>query len=197
MTLNVYKRKANMSKACLPLTVFALIGFISTTVYFSLGDPALALIDKNQLKTNSTVNSEPELQRLQTALRDDKQNGQLWFQLGNEYMAQGEFDNATLVYQYAERLSDSPNADIYAALASARYYNMNQKLDKTASAWINKALAIDSNHVPALTVIASDHYLSARYQDAIDAWVRILDTNNPTANRVNIIRSINQAKSML
>ncbi|MDD1779885.1 hypothetical protein LRP49_01630 [Enterovibrio sp. ZSDZ35] len=196
-TAAAFKRRSQKVGVFLILSSFSLIAFLSTSLYHLLGEPALALISQSDTSTKNTTNSISNLEKLQSALREEKQNGALWFELGGEYMDRGEFENASLVYHYAEKLSDTPNADIYAARASARYYQQHQRLDSVASDWLKTALEIDDTNVSALTLIATDHYLSGQYQKAIDTWVRVLDANHSSTDRESIITSINHAKAML
>lgn len=141
--------------------------------------------------------SSNRLSNLQRQIKADTQNADLWFAIGHEYMALGEFDNAALVYHYAERLSETPRADIYAAQATARYYGNQQRMDTQTQQWLQSALALEPDNRAALMLLANDHFLSARYGRAIAAWEQVLDANHRTTDRAAIIRSIHQAERMM
>lgn len=64
------------------------------------------------------------------------------------------------------------------------------------SSLLEQALVIEANNLTALTLIASDHFISFRYQEAIDTWTRMLDSNHPELDREMVIRSLNQAKAL-
>ncbi|MDD1795074.1 nitrite reductase [Enterovibrio sp. ZSDZ42] len=167
-------------------------------VYLHLGEPSqLFSAPSNFVMPKSESFVTPRFDALQTQLKADKQNGKLWFELGHEYMARGEFDNASTVFHYAERLSSDPAADIFSAQATARYYANKQRFDDQVQTWLNEALKRAPNNASAHMLIASDHFLSARYPLAIEHWETILDANHPDIDRVAIITSIHQAKRML
>ncbi|WP_051997509.1 hypothetical protein [Grimontia indica] len=180
----------------------ALIGLLvlstTTLVYTKLGEPSL-LIVKGQTATelSTTTDITPRLERLQTQIKADTQNGHLWFELGNEYMSRGEFKNAALVYHYAERLSESPSADVFAAQATAKYYANGQRFDQSVERWLNDAISIQPDNAAANMLLASEYFLSAQYALAIRHWTIILDANHPDTDRAAVIASINQAKRMI
>ncbi len=57
-------------------------------------------------------------------------------------------------------------------------------------AMIDKALALDSNEITALMLLASDAFMQANYAQAIELWQKVMDLNSPpdqpdTAGRVD------------
>ena len=48
----------------------------------------------------------------------------------------------------------------------------------------------------ALTLMASDHFISLRYSQAVALWTQLLESQNPDLDRVSIIQALNQAKQM-
>ncbi|KOO12056.1 nitrite reductase, partial [Vibrio xuii] len=55
----------------------------------------------------------------------------------------------------------------------------------------------DSANLTSLSLIANDHFVSSRYQQAIDVWTQMLDSQHRDLDRVSIIHSLNQAKQLL
>ncbi|MEH0758408.1 tetratricopeptide repeat protein [Vibrio sp. 16] len=133
---------------------------------------------------------------IQGKLKQDPNQAPLWFQLGHGYLNQQEFDAALTSFDYAIRLSPEPVASHYAAKATARYYLNNQVLDDEVSALLNKAIKIEPLNLTALALIASDHFISFRYQQAIDTWTKMLDSQDRDLDRASIIHSLNLAKQM-
>ena len=59
---------------------------------------------------------------------------------------------------------------------------------------IDKALALDSNEITALMLLASDAFMQANYAQAIELWQKVMDLNSPRINRTQLVESINMAK---
>ncbi len=59
---------------------------------------------------------------------------------------------------------------------------------------IDKALALDSNEITALMLLASDAFMQANYAQAIELWQKVMDFNSPRINRTQLVESINMAK---
>ncbi|EDM65448.1 MAG: tetratricopeptide repeat protein [Moritella sp.] len=141
--------------------------------------------------------SDKRILTLQDKLYDDKQNAKLWFQLGNAYLYNGEYDNALLVFDYSIRLTTEPTAIHYSAKASALYYARGQHLTAEVKALLDQALSLEPNNQTALMMLAANEFMNVRYQHAIDLWVQLLDSDQQGLDRVSIINSINQAKQFI
>ena len=134
---------------------------------------------------------------LQQRLEKDPNQAETWFKLGSVYLEKGEFEAAVTSYDYAIRLERKPVARLFAAKATALYYANKQAMNEPVSVLPERSLAIDPNDRTALMLIASDHFISMRYEQAIKVWTQLLDSNQQGLDRVSIIHSINQAKQML
>ncbi|KMV28705.1 hypothetical protein AB733_22260 [Photobacterium swingsii] len=141
--------------------------------------------------------NQQRIEAIQAKIIEDKQDGELWYALGNAYMYVNAFEEATIAFDYARRLSVDPQANIYSALATALYYKNGQRLTPEIQNLLDRALILDTDNFPALTLLGSEYFMSARYQKAIDTWVQILDSEHPDADRVALITAINRAKKMM
>ena len=153
--------------------------------------PELPLDDSNNY---TTTDFEGEVQQ---SLEQDPNQSDLWFKLGSVYMQEEEFDAAFTCYDYAIRLDKQAPSGLYAAKATALYYLNSQTINNQVSDLLEQSMLLDPNDRTALMLIATDHFISMRYQQAIDAWTQILDSNQKGIDRVSIIHSINQAKQMI
>ena len=81
-----------------------------------------------------------------------------------------------------------------AALATVLYYQASQHMTAQTRAMIDKALALDSNEITALMLLASDAFMQANYAQAIELWQKVMDLNSPRINRTQLVESINMAK---
>jgi formate-dependent nitrite reductase complex subunit NrfG len=172
---------------------------ISMIVIFSSG------LRPEKFAVNNKVITEPlgplsyddKMRYLEDQLKASPNNADLWFEIGQGYLLNGEFNNANICFDYALRLSDEPTANQYAAKATTQYYAHSQIINEEIQTLLNKALELDEYNQAALTLIASDHFVTFRYQKAINAWQKILDSERVDVDRVTIINSINQAKQLM
>ncbi|GAD88630.1 hypothetical protein VHA01S_008_00260 [Vibrio halioticoli NBRC 102217] len=147
--------------------------------------------------SKQTQTIEELLEETQQHLTSSPNDPQAWFELGQLYMLQYEFDSASTCFDYAIRLSKTPYAGQFAALASALYYQHSQTITPNVQRLLDMTLEIDPFNETALQLIASDHFLSARYSQAITHWTMILDSNHLGVDRAKIIRHIQQAESFI
>ncbi|ROV58786.1 tetratricopeptide repeat protein [Vibrio ponticus] len=143
------------------------------------------------------VSNQQQMLKLQHELQNDPNQADLWFQLGQGYLTQQEFDSALTCFDYALRLSESPTANQFSAKASALYYQQKQQMTKEVRLLLDRALQLDRDNLTALTLLASDHYISLRYAQAVAIWTQLLESQNPDLDRVAVIYALNQAKQML
>ncbi|HBO21652.1 MAG TPA: heme lyase NrfEFG subunit NrfF [Providencia sp.] len=153
--------------------------------YQRISDPLLSFSPLQQ--------EQNDLLRLQQNIRQSPQNGELWATLGEYYLYQNSYENALLAYQKAIKYSGE-NAQLYSAIATVLYYQAGQNLTNDARAVIDKALSLDKNEVTALMLIASDAFMNANYEKAINIWQELLDSNSPRVNRAQLIEAIQMAK---
>ncbi|MDB1123753.1 nitrite reductase [Vibrio algarum] len=133
---------------------------------------------------------------IQDKLREDKNNADLWFQLGQGYFANGEFDNANTCFDYVIRLTDEPSSTVFAAKATAQYYISSQRMTDEVMELLDIALSKDRLNDTALMLIANDHFISFRYDQAIETWQKVLDSERQGIDRVTIINSINKTQQL-
>ncbi|GAB1440439.1 heme lyase NrfEFG subunit NrfF [Providencia sp.] len=155
--------------------------------YQRISDPLLSFTPLQQ--------EQNDLLRLQNDIRQSPKNSELWATLGEYYLYQNSYDNALIAYQRALKYRGE-NAQIYSAIATVLYYQAGQRLTDDAHAVINKALSLDNNEVTALMLIASDAFINANYEKAINIWQKLLDSNSPRINRSQLIEAIHMAKIM-
>ena len=130
---------------------------------------------------------------LQDKIRANPQNSEQWALLGEYYLWQNDYSNSLLAYRQALQLRGE-NAELYAALATVLYYQASQHMTVQTRAMIDKALALDSNEITALMLLASDAFMQANYAQAIELWQKVMDLNSPRINRTQLVESINMAK---
>lgn len=165
---------------------------VSVPVYWLLvGDKPAAPEQSLERKT-----SEDWMAEIQQKLKADPNQSELWFQLAQGYLAQQQFKSALTCFDYAIRLSASPTANQLAGKATALYYLKSQRMAPDVQSLLQQALDKEPNNPTALMLLANDHFISFRYQQAIDIWIQLLDSGQRDLNRPQIIDLLNQAKQM-
>ncbi|MGF1763849.1 TPR domain-containing protein [Aliivibrio kagoshimensis] len=185
------------------LVISSLVMMVSVGTYAVLGSYSSLNAATNETETQSfeqlTASEvrEQRIEKLQEHLRTDTQNAALWFQLGNAYMYNSEFDNAVIVFDYALRLNKIPTSSLLVAKASAIYYSSGQIVTDDVSALLSATIELEPYNQTALMMLATNEFMNVRYQKAIDIWQSLLDSDQQGLDRVTIINSINQAKQLL
>lgn len=182
------------------LTIFAL----SATYYWQSGryqtvqeDVSLHKEFQQQTFEHPTESkNERYIISLQNQLRENPNNGDLWYELGQAYTLDNDFDSALVCYGNAEKLLGKRPA-LLGAMATAYYYDNGQKINVKIQSLITEALALNKNETASLLLLASDSFLTNNYEQALVYWRKVLDSNNDLIDRRAIIRSMEMAKDML
>lgn len=145
---------------------------------------------------NSIEKNDHYIVSLQNRLRENPNNGDLWYELGQAYSLNNDFSSALVCYHNAEKVLGSTPA-ILGAMATVDYYQNKQKLTDQAKAWITQALAKDPKESSSLLLLASDSFLNNNYAQAIENWRKVLDSDNESIDRPAIIQSIDMARQMM
>ncbi|CUU52372.1 putative cytochrome C biogenesis protein [Actinobacillus pleuropneumoniae] len=133
---------------------------------------------------------------LQDRLRATPNDGDLWYELGQAYTLSNEFESALVCYDNALKVLGE-KAAIFGAMAAAEYYANQNKISARAQQWIDRALRLDQKESSSLLLLASDAYAKKDYQQAIDLWRKVLDSDNESINRRAIIQSMQAAREMI
>lgn len=133
---------------------------------------------------------------LQDRLRQNPNDGNLWYELGQVYALNNDFESALICYNNAQKVLGE-KASILGAMATADYYSNQQILTSQANQWITKALALDQKESASLLLLASNAFRHKDYSKAIKYWRNVLDGENESIDRRAVIQSIQEARQML
>ncbi|PAR56365.1 cytochrome C heme lyase [Vibrio metoecus] len=172
------------------------VGFVGVVTIVSVG----FFLWMQQPEPKAQVKAETKsltqtMSDVQEALRKDPNQADLWFSLGQGYLLESDFLAATQCFDYAIRLTEFPTANQYAAKATALYYQHKQNMSDEVTQLLNTALDIEPFNETALTLIAQDHMISFRYQQAVETWLHLLDSPDLALDRAKIIQQLELAKS--
>lgn len=183
--------------------ILTVVTFIAVICYWQTGRwqrmehaAELALIKAEQQAVSELKANDRYILSLQSQLRQDPNNGDKWFELGQAYTLNNEFNAAFMSYQNAQKiLGDKPA--ILGAIATADYYQQGQRLSTQAKTWIQQALVKDPTENASLLLLASDAFLNNQYNEALLYWRAVLDSDNEAINRKAIIQSMRLAEQLL
>ncbi|MCG6272705.1 hypothetical protein K6U70_11280 [Vibrio vulnificus] len=150
---------------------------------------------ENAMLKSMTV--EDLMAQLQVQLKENPNDAELWFQLGQGYLLNKELDAALICFDYAIQLTEQPSSTQLAAKATVLYYLGSQQMSGEVSLLLEQALQLEPYNEAALSLLANDHFISFRFQQAINTWTYLLDSNDPKLDRESVIRSIDQAKALM
>lgn len=159
------------------------------------GEQALQSFLEQKAEESSEQRNDRYIINLQNQLRQNANNGDLWFELGQAYSLNNDFDAAMICYNNALRVLGR-KAAVIGAMATAEYYRNKQMLSPQAKAWINEALQLDPKESSSLLLLASDAFLNNNPQQAREYWLQVLDGENQSIDRREIIQSIKMAEQM-
>ncbi|WP_375750106.1 cytochrome C heme lyase [Vibrio sp. HN007] len=184
-----------------PLTLGVAVAGLSCAVWYSTLDQSQELAQA-QSKAEEKIAAEPKtvkelIEQIENKLREDRNNSELWYELGHGYLSSNRFEEASQCFSYVLRLEESPTASVFSAKATADYYANSQRISKNIQLLLDEALSMDEYNYPALMLIGNDHFISFRYQEAIETWQKILDSERQGLDRSTVINSINRAKDMM
>ncbi|QIM64030.1 TPR domain-containing protein [Frederiksenia canicola] len=159
------------------------------------GEQALQSFLEQKAEESSEQRNDRYIINLQNQLRQNANNGDLWFELGQAYSLNNDFDAAMICYNNALRVLGR-KAAVIGAMATAEYYRNKQMLSPQAKAWIDEALQLDPKESSSLLLLASDAFLNNNPQQAREYWLQVLDGENQAIDRREIIQSIKMAEQM-
>ncbi|EGR0056727.1 hypothetical protein LO080_001259 [Vibrio vulnificus] len=175
------------------LSLLTMIGAVIT--YGVLQSPRPEPKAENAMFKSMTA--EDLMAQLQVQLKENPNDAGLWFQLGQGYLLNKELDAALICFDYAIQLTEHPSSTQLAAKATVLYYLGSQQMSGEVSLLLEQALQLEPYNEAALSLLANDHFISFRFQQAIDTWTYLLDSNDPKLDRESVIRSIHQAKALM
>lgn len=159
------------------------------------GEQAFTQFQQQKSDEDSQQRNHHYIVNLQNQLRENRNNGDLWFELGQAYSLNNDFEAALVCFHNASGILGK-KASLLGAMATADYYLHKQKITEQAQEWIEQALAIDAQESASLLLLASDAFLHNNPQQAITYWERALDSENQSLDRREIIKSIKLAEQM-
>lgn len=186
------------SLSLLAVLAVATLFYVQTGRYAEVekGEQALHSFLTQKAEEDNSQRNDRYIVNLQNQLRQNANNGDVWFELGQAYSLNNDFESAMICFNNAINVLGRKPA-IIGAMATAEYYRNQQKLSEQAKKWIDEALKGDSQENSSLLLLASEAFLHNEFEQAISYWENVLNSDNRSIDRREIIQSIQMAQQML
>lgn len=190
--------------AKLGLLTLGLILVLATVIYWQMGryqavtqgEQMFSQFQQQRTEQQSEDRNQHYILSLQNRLRENPNDGDLWFELAQAYALNNEFENAMICYQNAQTVQGK-TAAILGGMATVEYYRGRHQLTPQIKSWIEEALSKDPNESASRLLLASDAFLRNDFREAISHWEAVLNSENSAVDRREVIRSIQSAKARL
>lgn len=134
--------------------------------------------------------------RLHERINQDPRDKEAWAELAQWLLYQNRFDESLWAYERLAQLEGETSAATLAARATVMYYRDGQQMSAPVKRELAQALTQDPGEVTALMLLASDHFLNGRYQEAAALWQQLLDEGRPRLNREAVIQALQTAYAL-
>lgn len=136
------------------------------------------------------------IEKLQQHIESNPEDSEAWYNLGQTYVAVGDFDEAVIAFNRVIKI-EGEHADILGAIAQALYYKNDQQISAQVQEYIDKALALDINDPSTNILLGMHNFIGEEYQKAIIHWQRVIDANNQGVNITALKEAVAEAKNRL
>ena len=190
------------------IAIFFFIPAIAVGIYFSLGNP-----DTMRLGTTATNTTSPHASKavpetkapsvsevivnVEQRLAKDPDNIKDLRLLSRSYLATKQFAKAEPVFAKLTTLVTN-DPDLWAEYADVKGVLQQGSLAGEPVQFLNKALALNPNHLKSLWLMGTHYYRQEQYQQAVDSWQKLYSLLDPATKIAQTIQvGINQAQQKL
>lgn len=137
-----------------------------------------------------------QLKQLKREVKNDPENSQAWFSLGQAYISAGEFDNAIIAFDTVMG-QVGEHAELLGPKAQAMYYKNEQRISPEIQTIIDKALALDSVDASTNILLGMDSFSNREYALAVKYWEKVLNSGRPGISVQALTSAVAEAKNQL
>ncbi|NMH67124.1 c-type cytochrome biogenesis protein CcmI [Shewanella salipaludis] len=179
-----------------PVTMSILLLVISGYLYQRLGAfEALAIVQQPNPRgmLDEAQLMAQRVQMMEAQVRAEPDNSQAWFTLGHAYISVNRFDDAVKAFDTVMKLVGT-HAELIGPKATALYYKAGQQMTPEIQGLIEQALALDPQDPSTLLLVGMNAFFDADYDQAVNAWQAILNSDRQDVDREALINAIATAK---
>ncbi|MFH2135243.1 MAG: c-type cytochrome biogenesis protein CcmI [Pseudomonadota bacterium] len=192
----------------LAIVLAVLLPIMSFGVYFIVGEPNVMLKGESDAMSQAnphasmegmggTMRTESGISALEKRVQANDQDGEALVMLARSYMDMDRFSDAVKMYEKLTKLIGD-EAWVWADYADAKAMAIGQTLRGKPTEYINKALALDPNHMKALALAGSAAMERGDFAAAIKHWEKLLKQLPPGGEDAMAIQGgISEARQLL
>lgn len=187
------KPKGILWPSMMTIAVLALTGYFYQQLgaYNELANPPQAN-NPHEGMSNEQIMAQ-RVQIMEAEVQQAPENSQAWFSLGHAYISTNQYNKAIAAFDKVMELVGT-HAELLGPKATAMYYQAGQKLTPEIQAVIEQSLTLDAQDPSTLLLVGMDAFFNAQYQDAINAWQAILDSDRSDVDRTALMNAIQSAR---
>ncbi len=181
----------------LPWALAALVCFLSSGLYLWLGSP-VPLQQYMALQALETEDSADSfIAALEKMVERWPDNQQTRFMLASVYRKMGRYQQAVAEFSRVVEASGGQEAEPVAQLAQARYMAQGNQIDAEMTRLVAKALRLNPDNTLALGLSGITAFEQQHYQQALQAWQRLLELTPDPDERKMLESGIARARAAI
>lgn len=162
---------------------------LAALLYAALGNPAALLPGQQLVEEAAPPQVEAMVARLAARLKDNPRDAEGWRMLARSYETLRRFDQAAEAYRQL-LTAEGESADLLTDYAVVLGMANGQRLSGEPQKILERALALDPQHMQALALLGSAALERSEYESALRHWKKIL---NLAPSGSGIAQSIEQS----
>ncbi|MGL5392984.1 MAG: tetratricopeptide repeat protein [Shewanella sp.] len=178
----------------LPLVCGSVLVLLTLAIYNQTG--RYSDWDQGKVDENIDYLVAAEITKATRAAKSEPQNPQALLTLAQAQSTGGQYAQAVVTLDQLLALNGA-DAEVLGAKANALYYRERRQMTAEIEAVIHQALALAPFEAQTRMLLATDAYLHARYQEAIDHWQALLAQPSGRINRDAINNALQKAQMKL
>ena len=183
--------------------VLVIVPAVSVGLYQELGG-GLAAIDPEKApppvaaEDHQQVDIEAMVAQLAERMKENPNDIEGWFMLGRSYQFLKRYQEAKAAYDQVLALGGESSPDFLATYADVLAMLNDKRIGEDSMRYIQKALAIDPNHVKALWLAGTAGFQQGDYQMALKYWERLARVLPPGSEDARTIQAnVNALRAQL
>jgi len=183
--------------------VLVIVPAVSVGLYQELGG-GLAALDPEHVpppvasEEHQQVDIEAMVAQLAERMKDNPDDIEGWFMLGRSYQFLNRYEEAKAAYDRVLALGGESSPDFLATYADVLAMLNDKRIGEDSMRYIQKALAIDPNHVKALWLAGTAGFQQGDYSMALKYWERLARVLPPGSEDARTIQAnVNALRAQL
>lgn len=166
-------------------------------LYLNWGEPVGVALYLEMQDEPESGTPQQAISRMERILVLQPDNGEVWFMLGQAYLANDQAEESVIALEKALDLIGE-HAQILAALSQSRFVAADYQFDDIGVAMLERALELQPDETSALSLLGVAAFEQGDYDAAIRRWQALMELLEPGSAEAGEIRlGIDRARQLL